>query len=160
MAASEVPEARLAVTSTREDPGQLAIMRRQAAELGIGEKVDYLGFLPFRDLPRLYSLADVLLQTGTSAGSGATTMSLPVKEALACGTPVIRSHATDEDVVDGVSGFLVDPADFHGTGKKLAELLADAALCRRMGEAGRQRISDQYTWDRVVDVVVESLDGS
>jgi glycosyltransferase involved in cell wall biosynthesis len=156
-AAAAVPRAKLLVTSTREDHGGLEEMRRLAAELGIGEQVEYLGFVSFADLPRLYSLSDALLQTGTAAGSGATTMSLPVKEALACGTPVVRSRATDEDVEDGVSGFLVDPHDFDGTGRRLAVLLTDRERGRQMGEAGRRRITELYRWDRVVDVVLDAL---
>jgi len=152
-----VPEATLAITSTREDEGQLDRLRDRAAQLGVADRLVYLGFLPFADLPRLYSLADALLQTGTSAGSGATTMSLPVKEALACGTPVIRSGATNEDVEDGVSGFLVDPADSQETGRKLAVLLGDRHRGREMGAAGLRRITEQYTWDRVVDVVEGAL---
>lgn len=158
VAARSVPEARLAITSTREDPTALAVIRARAEKLGILDRVVYLGFLPFADLPRLYALADALLQTGTSAGSGATTMSLPVKEALACGTPVIRSGVLGDDVEDGVSGYVVDPADTEATGEKLALLLRDRDRGKQMGEAGRQRIATRYDWDRVVDVVVEALD--
>jgi glycosyltransferase involved in cell wall biosynthesis len=157
VAAQQVPDARLAITSTREDERQLSVLRARAEELGVADRVVYLGFLPFADIPRLYSLADALLQTGTSAGSGATTMSLPVKEALACGTPVIRSGATNEDVEDGISGFLVDPSDTQETGAKLAILLGDRDRGRRMGMAGLQRITKQYTWDRVVDVVEHAV---
>lgn len=155
--AQRVPDARLVITSTREDERQLSMLWARAEELGVADRVVYLGFQPFADIPRLYSLADALLQTGTSAGSGATTMSLPVKEALACGTPVIRSGATDEDVEDGISGFLVDPLDAQETGAKLAILLGDRDLGQRMGEAGLKRITKQYTWDRVVDVVENAV---
>jgi len=157
VAAQRVPDAQLAITSTRQDERQLSLLRARAEQLGVADRVVYLGFLPFADIPRLYSLADALLQTGTSAGSGATTMSLPVKEALACGTPVIRSRATDEDVEDAISGFLVDPSDAQETGAKLAILLGDRHRGRRMGEAGLKRITKQYTWDRVVDVVEHAV---
>jgi glycosyltransferase involved in cell wall biosynthesis len=160
VAAEKVPDARLVITSTREDERELALHMARAKELGVADRVVYLGFLPFADLPRLYSLADALLQTGTSAGSGATTMSLPVKEALACGTPVIRSGATNEDVEDGISGFLVDPSDTQTTGAKLAILLGDRDRGRLMGMAGLQRITKQYTWDRVVDVVEQAVSAS
>lgn len=158
VAARAVPEARLAITSTREDPPELDRLMARAAILGIADKVTYLGFLPFADLPRLYSVADVLLQTGTSAVSGATTMSLPVKEALACGTPVVRSGVTGEDVEDGISGYLVDPTDSATTGARLATILGDKALATAMGEAGLKRITSMYTWDRVVDVVENALE--
>ncbi|WP_076260292.1 glycosyltransferase [Intrasporangium flavum] len=156
-AARSNPEARLLVTSTREDPAAEAQVRRLAAEHGVGDRVVMAGFLPFADLPRAYSLATALLQTGTSAGSGATTMSLPVKEALACGTAVVRSRATDEDVEDGVSGFLVDPSDSAQTGARLSELLGDPARASKMGLAGRERIETTYTWSKVVDSVSQEV---
>lgn len=158
-AASEVPSATLVVTSTREDGPEQARMRRLASDLGVGDRVVQAGFLEFADLPRLYSLASALLQTGTAAGSGATTMSLPVKEAMACGTAVVRSGATDEDVEDGVSGFLVDPRDVEVTGARLAQLLRDPATADRMGAAGRERVVRTYSWDRVVEIIAGEVDG-
>lgn len=157
-AATHVQGAKLIITSTRADAGQKQSLQRLARGLGIDHAVEHVGFLPFSDLPRLYAAADALLQTGTAIGSGATTMSLPVKEALACGTPVVRSHATDEDVQDGVSGFLVDPADIEATGRKLAMLLSDRHRARQMGEAGRRRVTDAYSWERVAQLVLASLD--
>ena len=156
-AAAGVPEARLLVTSTREDPPALAELEQLAGSLGIRERVEFLGFLAFEDLPRYYSLADVMLQTATAARSGASTMALPVKEALACGTPAVRHHSTLEDVEDGVSGYLVDANDSATTGERTARLLRDRDLSRRFGEAGRLRVVDLYRWDRVVDIVEEAL---
>ncbi|GAB2766305.1 glycosyltransferase family 4 protein [Terrabacter koreensis] len=147
----------LLVTSTRQDPSAEGAMHRLAESLGIADRVVFGGFLPFEDLPRAYSMGTVLLQTGTSAGSGATTMSLPVKEALACGTPVVRSGVTDEDVEEGISGYLVDPTDSATTGARLAELLADPARATAMGMAGRERIKRTYTWPSVVDAVLGAV---
>jgi glycosyltransferase involved in cell wall biosynthesis len=148
---------KLLVTSTREDRSGLAQMLGLARSLGIGDQVEFLGFVPYEDLPRYYSVADVLVQTGTASGTGATTMSLPVKEALACGTAVVRADATDEDVEDGVSGYLVDPANSEATGAKLAALLSDRRRAREMGEAGRGRIVELYRWDRVVEIMLEAV---
>jgi glycosyltransferase involved in cell wall biosynthesis len=158
-AAAGVEAARLLITSTIDDQAGVAAMRAQAEELRIADQVEYLGFVAYEDLPRYYALADVLLQTGTSVNSGATSMSLPVKEALACGTGVIRSHATDEDVEDGVSGYLVDPADTRATGARLGELLRDPARAAAFGHAGHERVAALYRWDKVVDAVCEAIDG-
>ena len=151
--------ARLLITSTIDDGAGIAAMRAQAEALGIADRVEYLGFVSYADLPRYYALADVLLQTGTSLNSGATSMSLPVKEALACGTAVIRSHATDEDVEDGISGYLVDPADTRTTGARLGELLRDPARAAAFGRAGHERVSGLYRWEKVVDAVCVAIDG-
>ncbi len=152
-AASQSP-GRLLITSTIDDARGLASMRALAAELGIADRVEFLGFVPYEDLPRYYSLADVLIQTGTSAMSGATSMALPVKEAMACGTAVVRSSATDEDVEDGISGYLVDPADVEQTGARIRALLESRERAGAMGEAARTKIAGLYNWERVADVVL------
>lgn len=158
-AAADSPDAKLLVTSTIDDRAGIERFWEEARELGVADRVEYLGFVDYDDLPRYYALADVLLQTGTSVNSGATSMSLPVKEGLACGTAVIRSRATDEDVEDGVSGYLVDPADVAATGARLAELLNDRALAARFGEAGHARMLELYSWDKVVDAFELAIAG-
>ncbi len=72
---------------------------------------------------------------------------------------MIRSHATDEDVEDGVSGYLVDPADTSTTGARLAELLRDPAKAAAFGRAGHERVAALYRWEKVVDAICEAIDG-
>ncbi|MEA2226610.1 MAG: hypothetical protein QOF04_240, partial [Solirubrobacteraceae bacterium] len=75
----------------------------------------------------------------------------------ACGTPAIRPASTDEDVEDGVSGYLADPEDAAAYGARAAELLRDRDRSRRFGEAGRERIVELYRWERVVDVIEAAI---
>jgi glycogen synthase len=83
-------------------------------------------------------------------------------EAMACGTPVVGSAVggIPEVVVDGETGFLVDaglssapphdPTDPAGFSRGLANAInrfaADPALGRRMGEAGRRRVVENFSW--------------
>jgi D-inositol-3-phosphate glycosyltransferase len=50
-------------------------------------------------------------------------------------------------VVDGETGFLVDPGDVDALHGRLAEVLADRALADRMGDAARERVLERYTWE-------------
>ena len=148
---------RLLVTSTRED----ARAQRELAELARSLRSP-TGGVP--RVPPLRGPAALLLDGGRAAPdrdgrrSGATTMSLPVKEALACGTAGRalgrdgRGRRGRRERLPGGS------ADSETTGARLATMLGDRAQAHAMGEAGRKRITSTYNWDRVVDVVEQSLE--
>jgi len=81
-------------------------------------------------------------------------------EAMACGTPVVATAVggIPEVVEDGVTGYLVpyDPAAAdadgelaQGLAERLQRLLADPALARRMGGAGRRAAEDRFSWATV-----------
>ena len=73
-------------------------------------------------------------------------------EAMACGRPVCASRAggLQNIVVDGETGFLFDRGDGTALAERLAHLLDDPALRRRMGDAGRKRAEAEYHWRRIV----------
>ena len=73
-------------------------------------------------------------------------------EAMACGAPAIATNVASlpEVVEDGVTGFLVPPNDPARLAERIAWLAAHPAEARAMGEAGRRRVLERFTWDRVV----------
>ncbi len=75
---------------------------------------------------------------------------LPPVEAMAAGVPVVasRSGAVAQTVVDGETGFLVDKNDSAGLAAAMTRLLDDPDLRATMGERGRRRALDLYTWAR------------
>ena len=72
-------------------------------------------------------------------------------EAMACETPVVatRVGGIKEVVVDRETGFLVPPGDSVKLGRAITRLLEDPKLAARMGRAGRKRVLQQFTWDRI-----------
>jgi phosphatidylinositol alpha-1,6-mannosyltransferase len=73
-------------------------------------------------------------------------------EAAACGVPSVagRSGGSHEAVVDGETGFVVDPHDAGAVRAALDRLLGDDALRERLGAAARTRAVQELTYDRQV----------
>lgn len=73
-------------------------------------------------------------------------LGLAALEAAACGLPVVvgRSGGAPETVVDGVTGFVVDPDDHGVLADRVSALLADPPLARSMGARGRDRVVAEF----------------
>lgn len=83
-------------------------------------------------------------------------------EGMACGTPAICTDVASmpEVVVDGETGFVVPPNDPAFLRSKLERLRDRPAEARTMGEAGRRRVLDRFTWPAVVANCLEAYTAS
>lgn len=119
--------------------------RQRAEELGLGDKVVFLG--KHQSVDELLSCADLFLLPSENESFG-----LAALEAMACGAPVVATRAggLPEVVEDGVTGRLLEVGDVTGMATAGAELLLDDALHRRMSEAGRAAAERLYSADAVV----------
>lgn len=74
-------------------------------------------------------------------------------EAMACGAPVICTNVASmpEIVTDTVCGSVVPPNDVIALHDAVRRITSDVSLTGRMGAAGRQRVLDVFTWQRVVE---------
>jgi glycosyltransferase involved in cell wall biosynthesis len=81
-------------------------------------------------------------------------------EAMALGKPVIAGSfgGAPEIVQDGIIGFLVDPDDRDALSRRLIQLLKDEELRRKMGNAGRERVEESYTFQSFRDRFVRILE--
>jgi phosphatidylinositol alpha-1,6-mannosyltransferase len=112
----------------------------------------FAGFVPEHELPQYYAAADCFVLASRQIGTdveGAGNASL---EASASGCPVIagRSGGTDEHVVDGETGLLVDPTDAGAIADRIVAVLSDADLAARLGRAGRAMICERFVWERTI----------
>jgi glycosyltransferase involved in cell wall biosynthesis len=74
-------------------------------------------------------------------------------EAMACGRPAICTDVASlpEVVVNGDTGYVVPPGNPAALGAAIASVLADPAAANRMGERGRARVVEHFSWSKVVE---------
>ena len=116
-------------------------IRAQIADAKLDAKIRFAGFVPDAELCDLYSAAEALVLPSLYEGFG-----LPVLEAMACGTPVIASHAGALREVVGDAGLLFDPYDADGLSHQLQRVHASASLRSDLAARGLVRAS-QYSWN-------------
>jgi glycosyltransferase involved in cell wall biosynthesis len=154
----EVPNSFLLITSTIANASEVTRLKNLAKSLKVEDSIKFLGFVDYNILPQLYSLSRVLVQCSYSTLSGTTSMALPVKEALACGTPAIRYPILDEDVIDGVTGFLVDPRKTSLMVKKIVEILKmDNRVYNQFSHKARVSIANKYSWDSTSRIILNEI---
>jgi glycosyltransferase involved in cell wall biosynthesis len=129
-------------------------LRRLAEELGVDDRVDFLGFVSEEDLLTLYARCRATWYTPQDEDYGYVTV-----ESFLSRKPVITSTDAGgplEFVEDGVNGCVSapDPEALASAVDRIFSL-TDTRL-RDMGEEGRGRVA-HITWDRVVDRLTESI---
>ncbi|MCU0498547.1 MAG: glycosyltransferase family 4 protein [Anaerolineae bacterium] len=112
--------------------------------------VHLMGFVPENDLPYWYNAATVMLMPSVYEG-----WSMPVTEALACGTPVIASTASSVPEAVGTGGICLPPDDQGAWSDALRTLPFDDAWLTLM----RARALDharQFTWEAAAQAIIGS----
>lgn len=123
-------------------------------QLGVSSQVDFVGRVSDADLPRLYASADAFV---LPANSRAEAFGKVLLEAMAAGLPCITTEVgtgTSFVVQDGVTGLVVPPRDVAALATAVHQLQASPALRQQMGAAGRQRVRDYFTPQRMVTAVM------
>jgi len=130
---SALPDATLLFCGTGQEESHL---RALAMELGVAERVRFLGFRT--DVPALLAASDVFLFPSLQEG-------LPVSlmEAMATGLPCVVSRVRgNADLIrEGEGGYLLAPRDAAGMAEVLASLLRSPIARQRMGAVNREAVA-------------------
>jgi glycosyltransferase involved in cell wall biosynthesis len=142
-----VPEARIVILGEGDMRDELA---RMLHELGLERHVLLPGFRP--DVLSLLKTVDVFVMPSITEGLGTS-----ILDAMACGKVVVASAVggIPEVVAPEETGLLVPARDPSALAAAVVRLLGDRALATRMGEAGRARVKQHFTAERMVQ---ETLD--
>ncbi len=101
--------------------------------------VKVLGFVP--KIEEVYRSASVHVFPSSCEGSAKATY-----EAAACGLPQITTRESGDVVLDEVNGLIVPPDNPEALAAAIERLYRDRELCRKLGEAGRERVVNHFTW--------------
>lgn len=146
--AVQLPDLRYAIAGEGEDQPRLVAL---AQELGIADRVHWLGRVGDDLLPSLYRNATVYLGLSRRDGNEVEGFGISLVEASGSGIPVIggRSGGVPDAVRDEETGLLVDPMNLDEISVALGRLLGEEGEARRLGEGGRRAVEQFYNWDRV-----------
>jgi glycosyltransferase involved in cell wall biosynthesis len=121
-------------------------LRSQAASLGLGDTVQFVGFRD--DLDSFFPCFDIFAHPALAEGMGVVTL-----KAQAAAVPVVGFAAggLPEAVANAQTGLLVPPEDVGALKDAIAKLIDDDALRRRFGDAGQQRMKNEFSIDTMTD---------
>ena len=153
----EIPEFRLLVVGDGPD---LERLKQQSKQLGIYEKIIFTGFVPYKEVPRFCSLADLCINPFRMDGKYAFNDKLtPVKffDFLSCGKPVLATplQGTLYDFPKESNTIIYESLDLF-TGKMI-ELLKNDSL-DEIGQRGREFVGKNFTWDSVTRKMLSEFD--
>jgi len=157
----ECPKARLEIIG---DGPLKASLQRLASDLGIRQRVSFLGSIVHEELPDHYRQADVFVLPSCENKAGETEgLGVVLLEAMACGVPVIGSltGGIPQIITDGVTGLLAEPQDPGSLASKLLTLYSKPDLRTRLVANAHKLIARSFSWklisSRFVEIYAEVL---
>jgi glycosyltransferase involved in cell wall biosynthesis len=123
--------------------------RQTVEELGLGERVRFLGPIAEADLPGLYSGSKVFVFPSLYEGFG-----LPVLEALACGVPTACSNTSSLTEAAGTAAEYFDPHNVEAITSALMSCLGEKALAPDLRE-NRLAQARQFSWEKTAQATME-----
>jgi glycosyltransferase involved in cell wall biosynthesis len=120
--------------------------------LGGDARIEFVGAV--LDMPQFWRHSDVAVVPSNSV---IESFGMVAVEAMACGRPVIatRNGALPEIVVDGETGYLIEPGDIEGLRNALVRYAADEELRREHGRNARRRCEEKFNIERTASRYID-----
>jgi glycosyltransferase involved in cell wall biosynthesis len=123
-------------------------LERLAADLGLGERVSFLGVLD--EMRPFFETVHVLAVSSVAEGTP-----LSIVEAMGAAVPIVATAVggIPEQVTDGGNGFLVEPRNPAALAERIGSVLSDPEAAARLGEAGRVRALREFSVETMTDAI-------
>jgi phosphatidylinositol alpha-1,6-mannosyltransferase len=126
-------------------------VRALALKLGLDKHVRLLGALNDEDLVKAYQACDLVVLPALDLKDDVEGFGIVALEAAAAGKPIVatRVGGIPDAVEDGKCGILIAPRNYKGLSQIITELLEDSESRLLLGQYGRRRVEQEYSWARI-----------
>ncbi|MDY0013826.1 MAG: glycosyltransferase family 4 protein [Rhodocyclaceae bacterium] len=136
-----------------------AYLDNLAQEVGVAERVHFLGHVSMDDLPRWYNACDFFVLANRDIQGDTEGFGIVFLEAAACGKAALAGTAggTGSAVLDGLTGQRVDGENLAQLVSTISQWLSEPRMLERLGAAALARVHKELTWERVAERTQEQL---
>lgn len=140
------PDSKLIIAGTGPE---LEFLKNEARDLGLQNRIEFMGVVPSSDLLSYYKSADVFVLPSIHHKGKTEGLGVVLLEAMAANCPVIGSNVggIPDIITDGENGFLVPEKDSIALAEKIAILLSDNTLSDKFRKAGCETVLKSYSWE-------------
>ena len=121
-------------------------LEEQVKDLGIEDKITFLGLVPEDKKIEVYSSFDVFVFPSLAEGFG-----IVLIEAMALGLPCVASDLPVLKEVGGSAVKFFRVGDYEDMARKILILLEDENLRRYLGQKARKRVEEKYSMEKFVE---------
>lgn len=151
-----IPGVRYAVVGEGPERPRLEALAR---EVGVGDRVSFLGKIPETDVVMAYHACDVFVMPARFEHPSVEGFGLVFREANACGKPVIgtRTGGVPDAIDHERTGLLIEPDDVDALSGAIVRLLQDPEYAAKLGAHGRQVVESSGTWNHAATQMLEVM---
>jgi len=127
-------------------------LQKQASDLGVSDRVKFLGFIPYNEIPKYFSVCDIFIRPSRSEGFGNSFI-----EAMAAKLPVIATPVGGivDFINDKETGVFCSPNNPQSIVKAVNLILEDSLLRQQITQNAYLRVNERYGWDKVTGQMAE-----
>jgi glycosyltransferase involved in cell wall biosynthesis len=137
------------------DGSERAEFERRLSASGLLDRAQFTGAIKYERVAEYFNQLDLLVIPTQTTKRIREQFGRVIVEAMASGIPIIGSTCGAIPEVIGNAGLVVPEGDAEALAQALRRLLADDALRASLAVAGRERVEQYYSWERVADQTYE-----
>jgi glycosyltransferase involved in cell wall biosynthesis len=136
--------------------GEEILLAHVAAEAGVGDSVQALGWLPASARPGLFAAVDVAMLPVQDTPLNRAKSPMRLLDLLAAGVPVATQQVGEygEMVQNGVTGLVAPVGDPAWLARSVVRLLRDSDLRQRLGQAAREDVRRRFAWSALAETAL------